>query len=234
VNAAAGDLCRSYNQLTNLKPFSESAKRDASVEDVDRVFRPDGGAMWQLYNTYLKDSLDCGNGGCRIKLNPKTPLQPPFIDFFSKLYRLSRLLYRGQDPIIRLQLTVQPFNRVKKLDFTVDGNHIPISAGSASELSWDIRSSQSLKITGDFEGASGETLFELQGRWALFGWLYGDSLPESRKSGVFDWIPRFGQKTPQTLPNGHTKEYKIEVKSGDGRLDLSSLQLGPCRLPVAR
>ena len=105
---------------------------------------------------------------------------------------------------------------------------------SASVLSWDLRNSQSLKITGDFEGAPGEILFTLQGRWALFGWLYGDSLPESRRSGVFHWILRFGQKTPQTLGNGQTKEYKIEVRSGDRLLDLPSLQLGPCRFPVAR
>ena len=234
VNAAGGELCQSYKELAKLYPFSEGATRQASTEDVDRVFQPGGGRMWQLYDTYLKDSLDCSNGACRQKANPKIPLQTLFVEFFSRLYRLSRLLYSGQEPIIRLQLTVQPFNHVKKLDFTVDGNRIPMSAGSSSVLTWDLRGSQSLKITGDFEGVSGEPLSDLQGRWALFVWLYGDSQPESRRTGVFDWIPLQGQKTPQTLPNRQTKEYKIEVKSGDRPLDLSSLQLGPCRLPVAR
>jgi type VI protein secretion system component VasK len=232
VNGAGGELCTSYNALANLYPFSEAARRQASPEDVDAIFQPDRGKMWQLYNNYLGDSLDCGAGGCRPKASPRYPLQPSFIEFFSRLLKLSRLLYSSQ-----IQVTVQRYNSVRQLDFSTDGAHVTVTAGASGAIPWNLHNPRPLKVTGDFEGVDpGEILFESREPWALFQWLYGDSVPESRRSGVFHWIPRFGQRTPATLKNGHTKEYQIEIRAGDppSLLDLQSLQLGPCRLPAAR
>jgi hypothetical protein len=232
VNGAASELCASYGALANLYPFSETARRQASPEDVDAVYQPDRGKMWQLYNNFLGDSLDCSAAGCRLKGNPRYPLQLSFVEFFSRLCKLSRLLYSPQ-----IQVTVERYNSVRQLDFSIDATHVTVPAGSSGAIPWSLHNPRPLKVTGDFEGVDpGEILFESREPWALFQWLYGDSIPESRRSGVFHWIPRFGQRTPATLKNGRTKEYQIEIKAGDppSPLDLQSLQLGPCRAPLAR
>ena len=240
VNAPGEDLCRSYRALASYYPFSENATRRASPEDVDGVFQPLSGKMWKLYDG-LSDSLDCTNGICRQKANSKVQLQTSFVRFFESLWKFSRLLYSHQQPVIHLQITVQRFNFVKKLDFVIDGKEVPIQAGSTDVIVWDLHHSKSLNVKGDFEGAEpDEPLFtpevEVQGPWALLAWLYGDSSTESRRSGVFHWSPLSGQKTRQTLRNGHTKEYEIAIRVGEppSLLDLQSLQLPQCKLPVAR
>jgi type VI secretion system protein ImpL len=234
VNGAAESLCSAYGALAKSRPFTAS-RHEASADEVAQVFQPERGKMWQFNKSYLGDSLDCTGDSCRPIDNPRYRTTSAFDVFFTRMVKLSRLFFSGNDPVVRLRLTVRPYNYVSRLYFTVDDSTTAIPAGSSREISWDPRNNQSFKVSGDFEGAEpNELLFGTTGPWALFDWLYGDSRPEGRTSGTFRWIPTSGGPTPQPFKNGHTKEYRVEVRSGDGLVELQSLSAGACPPAVAR
>jgi type VI secretion system protein ImpL len=239
VNGAAGDLCKAYGQLTRQLPFSANAQQSASLEDVQRVFQPEKGLMWQFYNDALRESLDCQGADCSAKSNPKFNLSSGFIEFFRGLNRWSRLLYGGtQDPIVRLQIRASTINHLKQMELVVDDQRLTLPAGANEyqNFSWDLRKAQKLQGFGTFDGEPKvQDLFRIDGRWALFQWFF-DVKKGSGGADGFTWLPRQGEKMAAVMDNGNTKEYKLEIRMGDGSgrpLDLRSLGNGSCVAPVA-
>ncbi len=239
VNGAAGDLCKAYGQLTRQLPFSANAQQSASVEDVQRVFQPEKGLMWQFYNDALRESLECQGADCSVKSSPKFNLSGSFVEFFRGLNRWSRLLYGGTpDPIVRLQVRATTINHLKQMELVVDDQRLTLPAGANEyqNFSWDLRKAQKLQGFGTFEGEPKvQDLFRIDGHWALFQWFF-DVKKGSGGSDGFTWLPRQGEKMAAVMDNGNTKEYKLEIRMGDGSgrpLDLRSLGTGSCVAPVA-
>lgn len=237
---AAKDLCRAYEPLSHELPFSSKAQQGASPVDVQRIFQPEMGQMWRLYNDLLSDSLDCRDAGCTLKANPKFQLSKGFVDFFSSLNRWSRLLYAvGQDPIIRLQARATTVNHVRQIEMVLGDSRVPLPAGGSEfqPINWDPRRVQKLHVTGRFEDEPEEqTLFDASGPWALFEWFF-NAEPGSGGSDGFTWLPRSGTIKAALLKNGNTEKYKLEIQIGDGTarlFDLRSIAVGSCMVPVTK
>jgi type VI protein secretion system component VasK len=237
INAGGKDLCNGYDRLSRLMPFSSRAQQGASAEDVQRVFQPENGQMWQLYNKNLRDSLDCFDTNCSMKANPKVQLSRGFLDFFRGLNQWSRLLYAGgSDPIVRLQARAMPVNHVRQIELILGDSRVALPAGGREfqAISWDVRRTQRLQVSGIFEDEpQTQDLFRTEGPWALFEWFF-NSEPGSGGSEGFTWLPRSGTIKASLLKNGNTERYKLEIRTGDGGpfLDMRALAVGPCSLPV--
>jgi type VI secretion system protein ImpL len=235
VNAAGKSLCASYG---DAYPFSEKSTRSATFDQVQRVFDPQNGAMPQLYNQFLRESLDCIGDRCEERPNSKLKLQARFPDFFSRLYTWKSLLSSGgQLGQIRLSLRAKTFNQLKKLILSIDGTPLTLQAGGeAGPMNWDLNRSQGLRLNGEFAGGEAQGMFStnVPGRWALFEWIFA-SEPNTGGADGFHWTPRGGVNSPLRLANNQTEDYKIEIQGPDGRpLDRRSLAVGSCVPPVAR
>jgi len=240
INAGGRDLCNAYGRLSGLLPFSRSARQGAPAEDIQKVFRPEMGQMWQFYNKSLRDSLECFDTTCSVKASPRVQLSRGFIEFFRGLNRWSRLLYRGSsDPFIRLQVRATAVNRLNQLEMVLGDSRVTLLAGGSEfqPITWDPRRSQKLQVIGTFEGEpEAQDLFRSEGPWALFEW-FNDIEPNSGGADGFTWVPRTGRVNPALLKNGNTKKYRLEIRTGDGTersLDLRLLTIGPCLLPMAK
>ena len=226
VKSATADLCRAYGQLAHTLPFSGKAQQFASLEDVQALFQPEKGQMWKVYNETLRDSLDCAGPDCVLRSSPRFNLPDNFVKFFRTLNRWDRILYGvTADPVMHLQLRATSQNHVKALELQLDDQRISLPVGAEFQnVTWDLRKGQKLQVAGTFEGeAQGQDLFRTDGRWAIFRWLY-DAENGSGGPAGFTWLPRVGLTTPAQLPNGNTKQYSLEIKSGDGKyLELPAL-----------
>jgi type VI secretion system protein ImpL len=235
LNGAGRDFCREVEAVTHALPFGRSAQ-SASLDSVQRLLQPPAGRMWKFYEL-LQDSMSCGDSGCFIKEEPKHAVSKGFERYFNVLFHWSRLLFSSGEPIVRLQLEALKWNYLQKLDLSIDGATVSLSAGSPQRtaIAWDLRSSKRLRLTGTFEGEpTPQNLFQSEGQWALFEWLVN---AESNTGGSpgFLWIPRSGTIKPTQMANTHTIEYRLLVQSADGAaLDLRNLTLGPCAVPLAR
>jgi type VI secretion system protein ImpL len=238
VNAGGKDLCTAYDRLSRLMPFSPRAQQSASLDDVQRVFQPETGQMWRLYDRSLRDSLDCFDNTCSLKASPKVQVTRGFLDFFRGLNWWSRLIYNGNpDPIIRLQARAAALNHVRQIELVLGDSRVVLPAGVSEfqNINWDLRRAQKLQVSGNFEDEpQTQDLFRTEGPWAFFEWLY-NSEPGSGGSEGFVWLPRSGTIKAALLRNGNTERYKLDIRTanGSGRpLDLRGLALGPCALPA--
>jgi type VI secretion system protein ImpL len=237
-NAGGKDLCSSYDRISRLMPFSTRAQQSASLEDVQRIFQPETGQMWRYYDKSLRDSLDCFDNTCTLKASPKLRLSSGFLDFFRELNRWSRLIYAGNpDPVIRLQARAASLNHVRQIELVLGDSRVtlPAGAGEFQNLSWDLRRTQKLQVTGVFEDEpQTQDLFRTEGPWALFEWFY-NAEPGSGGSDGFVWLPRSGTIKASLLKNGNTERYKLDIRADDGTgrfFDLRALTVAPCSLPA--
>jgi type VI protein secretion system component VasK len=237
LNAAGKDLCREAEAVTRALPFAHSAQ-SASFDAVAGLLQPPAGRLWKLYYETLQDSLICADTGCFVKDAPRYPLSKAFERYFTALHQWSRLLFgAGGDPIVRLRFEALKYNSLQRVDVTVDGSTAPLAAGSLqpAAISWDLRRAGRLRVAGTFEGANApQTLFQGDGRWAIFEWLAGGE--SNGGSGGLLWTPR-GAAGPALLDNRRTIEYKLLVQWADGSgraLDLRAIAPGACVLPILR
>ena len=240
INGAGRDLCNRFAQLARQLPFSPRAQQSASRDDVQRILAPETGEMWQFYNSYLKDSLDCLDTSCTLKSNPRYKLSSGFVHFFSALNNWSHLLFGsgrgGPGGGVKLVGRAIRFNNLKQLDISIDGQKVTLSPDrqDLQPINWDPSRSQSLQVYGTFEGdPQPQRLILANGPWAIFEWLFDTEAGEG-----LTWLPRSGATMAMKLANGNNMKYKLELRWGDGSnrpLDMRSLLVGTtCPAAVAK
>ncbi|MGA2599781.1 MAG: ImcF-related family protein, partial [Bryobacteraceae bacterium] len=99
LNKAAAALCKESG--FGKFPFNPNSTDDATLQEVNEIFRPKEGSLWQLYESKLKQALTCSNSGCAATGTPA--LTPAFVSFMSQAVQFSKALYgdAGTDPILK-------------------------------------------------------------------------------------------------------------------------------------
>jgi type VI secretion system protein ImpL len=229
-NDKGKSLCKSYAEVSRLFPLYENPQASlATLDQLQTVFDN---------QQPFRHRLDCDRGGCS-ETSPKPMYQKKFKSFFSGLNNWSNLLSSGgQLGRISLSMEAKQFNGLKTLVLSIDGRPVTLQAGGeAVTVPWDVRSSQELRLAGDFDAGREPNLFSPNhsGPWALFDWIF-DSEDDSHDTGVFHWVPMSGRTTKQYFSDNKTsKEYKIEIDWPDKRaLSRRSLAVGSCVQPMAK
>ncbi len=198
-------------------PFNGRSSTDASLQEVNEIFRPKEGTLWKFYEASLKQYLTCTQSGCAVVAG--APLTPQFVTFMSDAVRFSKALYgdAGTDPA--LKYTVQPkSDQVDTFTFTVDGNKTALKSGQQGQFAWSGASNKfglTIQLAGG--GSSvGATPFE--GLWAPLRFFYNaDRTSPSGAAYVFIFTPREGkQARPLADANGKPLEYQVMVDTHGG------------------
>lgn len=240
ANGGAAELCRSVATISKTLPFFPRGERSASLDEIQRVFQTDRGQMWSYYEATLRDSLDCTQSDCNMRVNPKFNVTPSYLEFFRAMNRWSRLLYGGTpDPVIRLQIRAGAANHLKQLELLFDDQKVILQAGANEfqNITWDVRRTLKLVANGNFDGEpQAQELFRTEGHWALFEWLY-NSEPGSGGANGFTWLPRNGTIKASLLGNGNTKLHRLEIRLADGTnrpLDMRAMTNLSCPAAAVR
>lgn len=193
-------------------PFNSKSSVDASLQEVNDIFRPQGGALWRIYDSTFKKVLTCSAAGCTP--TGAMPVNPAFVSFLSEAVRFSKAVYgeAGADPT--LKYSVQPrSDQVDTFTFTVDGNKTALKSGQSGNFNWSGTSSRfgiAVKLGG---GGSELPVQPWEGLWAPFHFFAGaDNTLRSGDAYTFIFKPRQGSPPrPFTDASGRPLEYQVLV-----------------------
>jgi type VI secretion system protein ImpL len=125
VNGEAKRFCADFQGVVNKYPFNTASGTDASLEEINTVFRPGSGSLWAFYDQNLKAYLT--RQGSQFVPNPGSTglrITPQFLRFFNRAVAFSDALYQsgqGQEPRLNYTLKALPSEGVQRLTLRLDG-----------------------------------------------------------------------------------------------------------------
>ncbi len=136
LNAAGADFCSKYRTLIAKFPFDSSSKTQASIDDLNAVFRPQQGTLWQFYDQKLNKILVKQGASYVPQPGAKPEPTPRFVSFFNNASRFSNALYANgasQDPKLTFALQPAFSSDIQSVTLSIDGQSATLQANSAPE-----------------------------------------------------------------------------------------------------
>jgi type VI secretion system protein ImpL len=219
LNAKGAAVCAQMRPLLAKFPFDPNAAAEATVGEVNAVFRKPDGALWTFYETNLKKLVV--RQGAQFAAAPGAPvrLTPAFLSFWNQAAAVSDALYAGggQDPDFTFTLRPVAATGIQSLTLLFDGQQMQYSGGAATpkQFRWQAASSHEAKASVRFGSGPDLVWSNSQGPWAMFHFFY----KAERWQGVgpdyrLEWTIRIG-KDPVTLPSGETLTVPLELNVGN-------------------
>jgi type VI secretion system protein ImpL len=204
VGGGARSFCAAWGPLTAKFPFNPTAQAEVSLNELGDILRPQSGKLWQLYESQIKQVLQCQQGNCTE--TGAMPVNPKFTAFISNMMKFSRALYGDNAPDPNYKYSIRAVARppFEGYDLKVNGEAAKLSNGQSKAAVWPGPSPQ-FSIALRVGNASLPTGHEYQGLWSVFRFFaYAD-----RSSGSnFVWTNRSGQQGKAGT------EYELQVDSG--------------------
>jgi type VI secretion system protein ImpL len=198
VNGAGRAFCGSFNDLTSKYPFNPRASTDATLDEVDEIFKPGESALWTFYDDALADLVSREGSRYRERSGAPLSVDGTFLRFFNRAMRISEALYEGgAAPAVDLLIRLRTSELIPVLRIRIDTRDAEFRQDFSQEtpFRWDAEGASAARITG-FIGGEEEILVSAEGPWALFRVLQDadwDDQGGGRYVLVWD-IPEHGAK----------------------------------------
>jgi type VI secretion system protein ImpL len=236
---SAAGLCQQMSTLESQFPFRSQASREASLQEVARVFAPTKGVLSQFYASALKNLLLTQGTGYAPNPASRQKVRPPFLNFFNRAIDVQRALYpaAGTELQFRYAIRPRPTENVSSLDLRIDGQSISFSGGAAQvyPLSWPGTSGQGVRLTVKIPGGTELGFTPYDGLWGVFH-FFGDATVLQQNGSIYtlEWV--LGGDHPVTAPNGKpvTVQFDLDTKGAMPILETGFLSNMRCVSDVAR
>jgi type VI secretion system protein ImpL len=165
--AAGNPACPGLSQLLSKYPFSSNATMEASPAEVNAIFQPGSGLLWQMLTSDPVKSLVVQQGSTFIQaINAPQKLNPAFLPFVNKAVSISNLLYPAgaTSPTLTVTAHIRSQN-VPSATLILDAQQLSGSDVS-KQFTWSGQSSQA-QLMATYGNAS-VPLAQSSGPWALF------------------------------------------------------------------
>ena len=190
-------MCNQFRVLMAKYPFNPTSTVQASVEDVNRFFRPGDGALWQFHSQSLQNLLQQQGAQFVAKPGGTMTITPAFLNFFNRAAAFALAAYPGgvQQPKLNYTLKTNLAGTNQSITLTLDGQTFNVAAGraGAKQFTWP-GNPPSATMTVKF-GNEGFNWPRYDGLWAAFE-FFADSEERAQPSGSvynLEWILRTGQ-----------------------------------------
>jgi type VI secretion system protein ImpL len=207
LNAKAKALCAEVSPLLAKYPFNRNAPTEATVAEVNAVFRKPDGAFWTFYKANLQKLVSRQGGEYVAAPGAGLHVRAAFIAFMNKMADVSNALYSGgsDDPQFAYVLTPEPAEGIQQLGLALDGQTLSYSGGAATPKQFTWKGSTSHQATASVRFGSSPDLVwsSSQGPWAIFHLFDKADQTQSLTPGstILNWTIRIG-KDAVALPNG--------------------------------
>jgi type VI secretion system protein ImpL len=194
LRAKGQALCGQFHQLMAKYPFNLKSPTQATLDDVNRFFRPQDGVLWQFYAQTLQPLVD--KQGTQYIAKPGTmTVTPAFLSFFNRAAAFAEAAYPGgaQQPRLAYTLRSDLSGNNQTIALTLDGQSFTNSAGKAASKQFVWPGSASGATLQVKFGGEGFNWPRYDGLWAAFE-FFGDS---EERNGHLEWTLRTGQSARQ-------------------------------------
>lgn len=136
LNAGGAGFCGKYRAVLAKYPFDPKASAQASLDDVNSIFKPQSGALWQFYQDKLSKLLAKQGNSYAPVAGQKPELTTRFVSFFNNAAHFSDALYANgtsQEP--KLTFALQPVfsSDIQTVTLAIDGQAATFHPGSAAQ-----------------------------------------------------------------------------------------------------
>ncbi len=197
LRAKGAGLCGQFNALMAKYPFNLKSSNQATIDDVNRFFRPGDGLLWKFYSESLQPLVQKDGSRYVPKAGGTMSVTPGFLNFFNRAAAFAEAAYPAgaQQPHIAYSLKSDLTGSNQSLSLTLDGQMFANGGGKAAAMkfAWPATppgARMQVKFGGD---AFNWPPYE--GLWAAFE-FFGDSEEKSPPSGSvyrLEWTLRTGQ-----------------------------------------
>jgi type VI secretion system protein ImpL len=193
LNAKAGkDLCGPMRALTAKFPFSATSKIDATLADVNSVFKPKEGAIWAFYDASLQKLLQKQGSQFVPVSSPGMTITPAFLAMMNRAAAFTDLAYANgvTDPHFTFTVKPTPAADQDSIKFTINGEtrEFSASASAGQTYAWPGNSSGTL-VSIKFKDGSSNEFPPYDGLWGIFHFIQE---ADKHQGSQVEWIASTG------------------------------------------
>jgi type VI secretion system protein ImpL len=218
INAQARQFCAAFSPIAAKFPFNSTASAEASLQELDAIFRPREGKLWTFYAEALQNFLQ--KQGAQYVPNPGGGVQltPAFVTFFNNAARFSDAMYPAgaTEPSLRYSLTPQRSDQISEMTVTIDGQTVKSSGqGAAHQYVWPGAATRNIRISAKLTGGSDFEFENRDGLWSLFRFFAdADRFSPSGGGSLLEWVVRQGREGRPVMVSGQNLTYRFLVDTG--------------------
>lgn len=194
LNAKGKGLCTDIHPLFTKYPFNPKSQVNATLEDVNTVFRPQQGILWVFYDQNLKKLLP--KRGSEYAPDPANSMNITrgFVIFFNNMAAFSSAIYAsGPEP--KLAFAMRPILTadIESAKFSLNGQAVDYAGqnNASKQFAWPGDAS-GVKLVLK-EGGTDYPYSTWSGLWGVFNFFQeADSSTETSAGGIYEWHLRSG------------------------------------------
>lgn len=194
LNGKGKGLCSQMSGLFSKIPFNSRATVEASVSDVNAIFKPKEGALWTFYDQNLSKLLPL-QGSIYVP-DPSAPIRltPGFVSFFNRAAGFSQMAYPNgsADPHFSYNVKPELSDDIAALKLTIDGQSVEFTAAasSAKAFTWQAAGTHGVQLSGRFKDGTDLSYPTYDGLWSVFIFV-GDA--DSQQGSTLEWKLKAGR-----------------------------------------
>jgi len=220
INAGGKSLCGGFRPVLNKYPFNPTATSEATLAEVNALFRKPDGLLWSFFEQKLQKVLM--RQGTQYVANPssKVTVNPAFLNFFNSAAGFAETIYAdgGQDPHFSYSLKPEPSEGVQMLTLRVDGQMLAYTAGGPAafkKFTWQGSSTHEAMLSVRF-GNTDLGFARGEGLWAAFHLFQKANQSTPTSAGqLLEWITSSGKGSDAImLPSGRPLTVRLDLDLG--------------------
>jgi type VI secretion system protein ImpL len=197
LNAEGQRLCSEFGGLAHKYPFDTNSKTDATLSEIDNIFRPEDGRLAAFYESTLKNYVERRNGEFVRKTDSRVQITDAFLRFLNRATALSDALYKNgaKSPSLTYNMKAQPAEGLNSLTLTLDGQVLKSSGagGESKDFVWP-GPAHNATMAGSMGGPELGFVTTDDSLWAVFRFFADADRFQSTNAGYsLQWVPRQGQ-----------------------------------------
>jgi type VI secretion system protein ImpL len=218
LNAAGRSFCGEYRAMFGKFPFNRASKTDATVEDVNAIFKTPDGKFWKFYNDNLSKLLPKQGSDYVPATVDGVTLTPSFVAFFKKAANFGNSLYIGNTPDPHFSYTLKsvPSDGVEGAVLTLDGQQVSYTGSNmvSKTLNWQGTAAATHGVKATYKRGGDNDWDTEEGLWAIFKFFYtaDRTVPAPGGGYTLEWVMRSGKDAkPVTIEGG--KELTVRFQA---------------------
>ena len=240
LNTEGQRLCTEFAGLAHKYPFDTASKTDATLDEIDTIFRPGDGRLAAFYEGTLKNYLDRQGSEYVRKSGGKVQITDGFLRFLNRATALSDALYKNgsKSPSLTYNMKAMPAEGLRSLTLTLDGQVLKSSGagGESKDFVWP-GPSHNANMSGNMGGPDLGLVTTDNSLWSVFRFFADADRFQAAGAGyTLQWVPRQGQaQQPMRIGDkALTLPYLLDLKGAPPIFQKGYLSGFQCVSEVAR
>jgi type VI secretion system protein ImpL len=236
LNAKGKDLCGQLRPLTAKYPFSPNSKTEATLQDINTIFKPKEGAIWAFYDANLQKVLQRQGSQFVPASGTGMTINPAFLAMMNRAGAFTEAAYANgaTDPHIAYNVKPDMGNDEDSIKMTIDGQTVEFTAANQApkQFVWP-GAAKGVQTAVKFKGTTPYAYPTYDGLWAIFQFVQD---ADKHAGSLVEMVLKAGKqgKTVNLESTGQPVTLRFEISANPPVFDKNYFAGMGCVADVAR